>query len=77
MRLFAYAFAFAALLGVAGCGQPCDASHVCNLDTDGLLCDGSNFTACDDGTRGKTVGCPQLKKVAICSPTGWTFQDAP
>jgi hypothetical protein len=75
MRLFAYAFALAALLG--GCGQPCDTYHVCNLDSDGLLCDGSDYRACDDSDRGKTVGCPALKKIAICSPTGWTFQDAP
>jgi len=63
------------LVGAAGCSQPCDADHVCAVDSDGNLCDGSNWTACDAQAQGKTVRCAAEMKIAVCTPSGWTFQN--
>lgn len=74
-----FRLAYALVLGVAlaGCGQPCDSNHVCNVDSDGLLCDGHDYKACDDSDRGQMIGCAPQQRLAICTPNGWTFQDAP
>jgi hypothetical protein len=63
-------------LAAAGCTQPCDKDHICDIDSDGQLCDGSDYRKCDDSDRNATVGCMTSPRVAICTPDGWTFQDA-
>lgn len=71
------AYAFSLALAFAGCGQPCDSSHICNVDSDGLLCDGNDYKACDDSNRGQMIGCQNSPRIAVCTNDGWTFQDAP
>jgi hypothetical protein len=64
----------------AGCGAACDPGHVCAVVGDpGSLevCDGQGFHKCDDDNRGAIVACVRSPKRAVCSPGGWTFEDAP
>jgi hypothetical protein len=62
-------------VGLSACGQPCDDSHICALDTDNQLCDGDSYVACSGGNRNQRVTCQKTPKVAVCSPSGWTFEN--
>jgi hypothetical protein len=70
------AFLAFALAALAGCTQPCDHDHLCALDVDNALCDGSNYLVCDATVRGKTVACGNGPRVAVCTPDGWTFENS-
>ena len=60
----------------AGCGAPCDTNSVCAVDQNNLVCDGTGFIECGDGNRGQSIPCAHRPEVAICTSTGWTWQDA-
>ena len=59
-----------------GCGQPCDTDHVCDLDSEGKICDGTTATTCGDGNRGQRIPCVRTPRTAVCTPTGWTFDNS-
>ena len=58
------------------CSQPCDTDHLCAFNTDNELCDGTSFVACGGGNRNQRVPCVRTPKTAVCTPTGWTFDNA-
>ena len=62
-------------LTAAGCGQPCDADHTCDLDGDGKICDGHDFVTCADANRGKRIECGRTPRAAVCSPSGWAYDN--
>jgi hypothetical protein len=71
-------------IGIAGvltsCGAACDQDHVCAVigaPGDIEVCDGKAFRKCDDSNRSVIVACVRSPKRAVCSPGGWTFEDAP
>ncbi|MSP63586.1 MAG: hypothetical protein EXR72_25225 [Myxococcales bacterium] len=70
-------FATLTALAIVGCTQPCDQQHLCALDGDRAICDGTHFRPCDDATRAEVVPCVTSPRIAVCTPSGWTFQSTP
>jgi hypothetical protein len=74
---------FVAATAVAiGCQPPCNGGDVCSVtgrggDTE--VCDGDHWRTCgtDDGNHGLRISCATTAKVAVCTTSGWTFEDAP
>ena len=65
-----------------GCAPPCGGGDVCAVtgrDGDTEVCDGDHWRTCGtkDGNHGLTIACSASQKVAVCTPTGWTFEDGP
>lgn len=65
--------AFLLLALVPACSGPCDPNHVCALDRDDAVCDGNDYVVCDSTTAGKRISCTP-SRVAVCTPTGWSFE---
>jgi hypothetical protein len=67
------------LLLVPACGPPCDNANRCAVSghpPDVRVCDGEEYRQCGDGNRGQVVSCVSSPKEAICTPGGWTFENA-
>jgi hypothetical protein len=71
----------ASVLLPLGCGPLCDPGHRCAVAAGQAgpaaitVCDGSDFRACGDGNRGATITCGTMERRAICTPSGWTFEN--
>lgn len=74
-------FALLASTTLAACGPACHTANLCAVDgtaeEDKLVCDGSDFVACDDDHRGVTIFCDDLPRKASCGRSGWSFEYAP
>lgn len=77
----ARALVSAALLGagalLSACAQPCDLSHICAVNSEGHVCNGNHFAACDDGNRAERFVCTSQQRAAVCTANGWTFENQP
>jgi hypothetical protein len=72
----------ATIVATAGCVSPCRSNEVCSVtgrDGDTQVCDGDHWRTCgaDDGNHGLRIACRTQPKTAVCTPTGWTFEDGP
>ena len=76
VRVAIFSFGMAlALTSLVGCGQPCDSEHLCDVDSDAKVCDGKNFSSCGDSNRGERIECVRTPRAAVCTPTGWTYDN--
>jgi hypothetical protein len=72
----------ATAVALVGCAAPCGGGDVCAVtghDGDTQVCDGDHWRTCgtDDGNHGLRIACESSPKVAVCTPSGWTFEDRP
>ena len=71
-----------AATAVAGaCAPPCGGNEVCAVtghDSDTEVCDGDHWRTCgtDDGNHGLRISCKSSPTVAVCGPSGWTFENS-
>jgi len=63
----------------SACGPRCATESVCAVLGSGAnfeVCNGDDWVACDDSTRGVAIACVNSPRTAVCSPSGWTFENA-